>query len=286
MNYIKRILITGSEGFIGSHLLTELKKNKQNIITTWDRTKKPHQEIETMVEFKELKPFNIIIHCAATCDGGYDDDPMEVCDNNVMITNRLLDWARKGNLKDSGKFIFMSSAGVEYPNSNPYSFSKYINEQFCKFYSERYKIRIRNMRLYNVYGPNNFKGVIYNWLRLIIEDKKITMKAPLEYTRDYIYVDDVVSAIVAVVNNESYDRYINYWIGSGKSTSLGELFKIIEEVTQLRSNYPVIMNANLNQPTFPKCSNPSFSCNVPLKEGVEKTYEFLQKYLKNTTKNR
>jgi nucleoside-diphosphate-sugar epimerase len=106
--------------------------------------------------------------------------------------------------------------------------SKHIAEQMCRFYAAYYNVNIAIVRPFNVYGPGQKSHfLVPSILRQIRQGVMIKVK-DLAPRRDYIYVDDVVSALVRTMNQS--DGYYAVNIGSGKSLSVGDVISIAQAI--------------------------------------------------------
>lgn len=228
-----KIAVTGSSGFIGSHLvprlkkegheLTEISRSKGIDITDWDSV-------------KDLEACEVIVHLAAkTFVPDSFDNPAEFYKVNYTATLHALELARKWK----ARVIYMSSYFYGPPQylpvdekhplnpHNPYAQSKMQSEQLCEAYSRDFGVPCIAFRLFNIYGPGqtgNF--LIPEILEKIKQGGVITLKDPRP-KRDFIHVDDVVEAVHrAIVLKTNGFKEIN--LGTGKSISVQQLTDAIK----------------------------------------------------------
>lgn len=212
---MKSILITGSKGFVGKNLLKKLKDLGQEILIeineeifdseTWD---------SDLTQILIDNQPEVIFHLGA-CSDTLELDVNYMMKLNYEFTKVLVDWSKSNN----SKLIYSSSAanyGVngKYP-SNLYGWSKYVAEQYV----------VSNngvaLRYFNVYGPGEeHKGrmasVLYqSYLKRL--DGKSWKLFPKKPTRDFVYVEDVISANIFAEKN--YFKFNKNWyeVGSGES---------------------------------------------------------------------
>jgi nucleoside-diphosphate-sugar epimerase len=119
---------------------------------------------------------------------------------------------------------------------NPYALSKKLAEEACAFYAERFGLTISILRPFNIYGPGQAGAfLVPTILRQLGEGRGIRVK-DLEPRRDYVYVTDVVEAMVKALSFRSGFGVFN--IGSGTSHSVADLVRIIQDVWG--TNLPVL----------------------------------------------
>lgn len=186
------ILVTGSSGFIGSHLKSELSldlKNGDDILTC------------------DLPEADIIIHLAAQTDVTTSvKDPFKDALTNILGTIRLARF-----YKDK-RFIFASSGGaIQEKIESPYGLSKFCAEEYIKLLCKDYVI----LRFPNIYGEGS-KSVVD-----IFKNGEVNIYGDGSATRDYVHVSDIIEAIDQAIHWKSGV----YHLGSGKNYSVLDLAK-------------------------------------------------------------
>jgi len=211
-----KILITGSRGFIGSHL-TKMLPHAQ----TYDL--KDGQDILDYNQLKDaLKGKDIVIHLAALIS--ITDSlkhPGKYYSANISGTDNVLRVAIENGCKT---VIFASSASVYSPD-NPYAISKKIGEDLMKEYSK--KIQTISLRFFNIYGKGQnpvYAGVISKFMKAAKEGKTIKINGNGTQTRDFISVNDVADIIVKVIKCRSKIASGSIFdVGTGKEISINQL---------------------------------------------------------------
>lgn len=263
---MRNILITGGAGFIGSNLISKLIENSNLNITCLDnfdsfydpkikrRNIKPYLkktnftlitgDIRNLnrIKSKLSRHYDVIIHLAAKV-GVIPSlkNPALYTDVNVLGTQKLLEFAKESHCK---KFIFASSSSVYGVNPNvpwnenesvlkpisPYASTKISGELLGHVYAKLYNFQFIALRFFTVYGPGQRPDlVIHKFVKLISEGKPIAIYGTGETKRDYTYIDDTVSGIIAALNFlKSKYEIIN--LGNNKPVKLLKLVKIIEKV--------------------------------------------------------
>jgi ADP-L-glycero-D-manno-heptose 6-epimerase len=227
------IALTGAGGFIGSVILGYL--NKQGITDVYlfddlpvgDQYRnligKKYLGLHSTKEVvTNIKDFDCVIHFGAN-SSTLERNWASVYETNVLSTRRWHDLCQENNTK----FIFASSAAV-YGNGqgplNHYAFSKLASEQEI--------INGVVLRLFNVYGPNEYhKGrmasTVYHWFNQLRETSQIKIfENSKNYQRDFIYVEDVARTVYHFLNN--YKEGI-YDLGTGNSIDFESVANIVIE---------------------------------------------------------
>ena len=112
--------------------------------------------------------------------------------------------------------------------NNPYALSKKMAEEACQFFAESHQINVTVLRLFNVYGPEQSSNFIIPTIINQIESDGIVKVEDLEPKRDFVYIKDVVRAIIKSIKYKNNFSAIN--IGSGKSHSVEELINTIQDI--------------------------------------------------------
>lgn len=229
-----KILITGSRGFIGSYLTKALKRIGKEI---YELPKSNNLDITIFSNLKEIPPQDVVYHLAGVTGTGESlSNPLKTYHVNVTGTLNVLEWCR---LNDVKKVIYSSSYVYGTPEylpidekhpanpGNPYNKSKLLGEKLCSAYYEDYGLKTVILRFFNVYGYGQDESfLIPSIIRQCISGK-ITVRDPAP-KRDFIYIDDVVSACLKAENPDvSYDIFN---IGYGVSYPVSETVNLIKEI--------------------------------------------------------
>ncbi|MDO8497621.1 MAG: NAD(P)-dependent oxidoreductase [bacterium] len=254
----QKYLITGGLGLIGSRLANSLE-GKVTVVsqssTHIERLKrrdarlliKPVEKLEK----KDLRGIDVIYHLASTVDN-YNilSDPFIDTDINIKGTTHLLELCRTCN--PMPKIIYTSTFFVygneydrtkkslnEQSRTNPlslYSATKLCTENFIKIYGDVYKVPYVIVRLANVYGEedeytNPKKGALNYMVMRAIQGEKLQVYYGGNFYRDYIYVDDAVSAL-KLIQDQNKELFL---IAFGKSVAFKDLISFIIKKTQSTS---------------------------------------------------
>ena len=192
------------------------------------------QDIESAISYSAGA--DVIVHLAANTGVQPSvDDPISDCRNNVIGTLNFLESARINKIKN---FIFASSGApvgeVNPPIKedlaaspvSPYGASKLAGEAYCSAYYKTFGIDTIALRFSNVYGPDSHKksSVIAKFLKNYKDNQVIKVYGDGSQTRDFIYITDLIQAIVLSVEMKDIGGNI-FQIASGLETSINELIE-------------------------------------------------------------
>lgn len=170
-------------------------------------------------------------------------DPKLYYDVNIIGTLNLLEKCRENNIK---QFVFASSSSVYGNNEkvpfsendrvdnpiSPYAATKKSGELLCHAYNHLFDINIACLRFFTVYGPRQRPDLAINkFTDLINQEKEVPFFGDGTTSRDYTYIDDIVTGIVSSINYINTDKKVFeiFNIGGDKTVSLVEMVKTIEE---------------------------------------------------------
>jgi ADP-L-glycero-D-manno-heptose 6-epimerase len=219
-----KIVITGTEGFIGKNLLNELKDSNDILEINEDIFDTEDWYNEVYFKLNNFDP-EVIFHVGA-CSDTLETDVNYMMTRNFEFTRRLSEWCQLLGKK----MIYSSSAAnygtnEEYP-SNLYGWSKYAAEQYV------IKCGGIALRYFNVYGPlEGHKGkmasVAYQMMEKQKEGQEIKL-FPNKPQRDFVYVKDVVSANLFAM--EWFNDYCGQWydVGSGDARTFEDVLDILK----------------------------------------------------------
>ena len=259
-----KILITGGAGFIGSNLAKKLFERGDEVVLLdnfndyydpklkEDRIKKFLKAVkfklyrgdirdEKLLEklFKKEK-IDKIVHLAAMAGVRYSlQNPNLYYEVNVLGTQNMLNFAVKHKIKN---FVYASSSSVYGNNKklpfseadnvdtpiSPYAASKKANELQAHVFSHIYKLPTTGLRFFTVYGPWGRPDMaLFGFTKNILEGKVIQVFNRGKMSRNFTYVDDIVSGIITVLDkNLAYD-VVN--IGGDREEKLTRFIEVIEE---------------------------------------------------------
>lgn len=324
-----RIVVTGGAGFIGSHVVDKmLALNNEvlvidNLVTgTLDNLPNPKpsslhleqlsivssQAKEAIINFKP----DVVVHLAAQMNVRKSvEDPIYDAQQNIIGMINLLEAVKATSCK---RFIFSSTGGAIYGEQDyfpadenhpihpecPYGLSKRCAEMYIEYYMHTVlagfdELQATSLRFGNVYGPRqNPKGeagVVAIFSKRAIEGNNLVINGDGEQTRDFIYVEDVVSAMLTLIKAPlvSGQRKLNIFnLGTQVETTVNLVAKELQSISKEynpKSSVNVVHGPQapgeqrrslLSADLFKKTYN--WTPEVNIKEGLKKTfYSFLPK---------
>jgi len=240
---LKKILVTGSNGFIGSSLLKKIVSPEYEVhelnIEDGDIANP-----ESLKIFFNMDIFHVIHLAGRIYVPDSWDDPHQFYSTNVMGTLNVLEFCRSNNCALTHVSAYLYGQPDKLPISeeskinpdNPYAHSKYLSEKLCAFYHNIFQTRIIILRPFNVFGiGQNNMFLIPSIIHQILNDDAITVN-DLTPRRDYVYLEDLIQAIMRTLSCKV--NFGIYNIGSGYSISVKEIIDKIQATFQ--SNKKVI----------------------------------------------
>ncbi|MFX0560596.1 NAD-dependent 4,6-dehydratase LegB [Tepidibacillus infernus] len=257
----KKILVTGADGFIGSHLVEELVRRENNVkafvlynsFNSWGWLDQSPIEIRNSIEVfsgdirdpygvkQAMKDCDIVFHLAALIAIPYSyHSPDTYVDTNIKGTLNILQAARELGIE---KVVHTSTSEVygtakyvpideEHPlqGQSPYSASKIGADQIAISFYKSFNMPVSIIRPFNTYGPRqSARAVIPTIITQIAKGERKIKLGALHPTRDFNYVKDTVQGFISVAkSDESIGEVIN--IGSSFEISIGDTAHLIAEL--------------------------------------------------------
>jgi len=245
---MKKAIVTGGVGFIGTNLIEELVKRHYDVTSIDDYSAgSDNNEIEGVrylnMDINDIKDindnFDICFHLAAKSRVQPSFlDPKEYLRVNVLGTSSIMEWADNWDIK----VIYAGSSSKHHdPTDSPYAMYKYLGEEVCKLYKKSFNVDIQIARFYNVYGPGEsldekFGNVIGIWRTKCFNSEKLPIVGDGEQRRDFTHVDDIVDGLIRISQTDKI--HDDAWeLGSGVNYSVNELFGFFEERFKAESEY-------------------------------------------------
>ncbi len=248
------ILLTGATGFVGSNLLKTLLARKYQLCCIKRSSSNDSRVLEFMdaciwynideIDVESIflnHPIETVIHCAT--DYGRDGaDAVQVYQSNISFPLKLLDCAQRHGSRlfiNTDSFFVRQADALWREGKEPYKAmytrSKYIFTCVVKDQIKRRKISFVNLQLEHVYGPGDGKDKFVSFLlESLLCNREWLKLTSGDQMRDFIYVEDVANAYLAVLENiGEFERGIFYQfeLGTGRATTLRAFIEKAKEVT-------------------------------------------------------
>jgi UDP-glucose 4-epimerase len=229
----KRILVTGSSGFVGTNLVEKLKRRGAEVLTLTDHDgrRMDIRDLQRVMRIiNEIRNIDIVYHLAAITSVPFSfENPRETYEINVLGTLNILELCR---LCNADKIVFASSYVYGQPQyvpideehplqpTNPYMRSKILGEELCRAYNTDFGLKCIILRPFNIYGVGQNTEFLIPSIIAQLRYGKIELKdwAP---KRDFVYISDVIDAYIKA--GEFKGDFDVFNIGYGKSYSVKEI---------------------------------------------------------------
>lgn len=256
---MKKTLVTGGAGFIGSHL-TDLLLSKGHQVTVFDNLcggwMKNLKEAVNNPRFRFVQGdirdpkaleglfdgVDWVFHLAALADIVPSiEKPRDYFETNVDGTFNVLEAAKRANVK---RFLYAASSSCygipsQYPTPEstpaspqyPYALTKYLGEQLVLHWAQVYKLPALSLRLFNVFGPRSRTTGVYGavfgvFLAQKLHGKPYTVVGDGKQTRDFTYVADVADAFYTAACSDLTNEFMN--VGSSGHYSVNRLVELLQ----------------------------------------------------------
>jgi len=312
-----RVLITGGAGFLGSALANHLVRERHRVWVLDNLSAGDPASLHKDISFTRgdvrdiprlwtlLKGMDCVYHLAARVSVPESIlYPVEYNDVNVGGTVSLMTAARDAGIK---RVVFTSSGTVygeqkEQPIKetarphprNPYAVTKIAAEHYLSAMGGLYGIETVMLRIFNAYGPGqaappSHAPVIPQFVRQALSGGSVVIFGNGEQTRDFVYVDDVVQALIAAATAQAQGLIIN--IGAGREVSVKGLVRRLEEI--LGRRVPSLFSTAQDGGVSRMRADISlaqrvlgFTPQVTIEEGLELMVAHCQRLLKEETARR
>lgn len=338
---MKKILVTGAAGFIGFHFAKrllefghevigldnlndyydpQLKRDRLSVLEPFPHFSLREISLEDRTEMEKLFADNLfdrVVHLAAQAGVRYSiENPMAYIDSNIVGTMNILEGCRHQKVPH---LVYASSSSVYGSNSSQpfsvhqnvdhpislYAATKKSNELMAHTYSHLFRLPTTGLRFFTVYGPWGRPDMaLYKFTKAIFEGKPIDVYNHGKMQRDFTYVDDIVTAMVGVMDHvplstpdwdsdhpdpaTSSAPYRVYNIGNHQPTELAHFIKVIEKATGriAEKNYLPMQMGDVPA-TYADVADLQadigFAPDTPIEHGVQKFVDWYRSYHNVTT---
>ena len=290
-----KILVLGSEGFVGHNLVRGLNQNHE--VFTADQLERGFHNNYTQIDIRNLqdvlnvtKDVDVVIDLIAHALVSSLEDVIENAKVNILGLLNVLESCRKN---DISKIIFTSASSIigkpedfhvseKHPVTpkTAYGITKMTSEHYLRLYNEMYGLRYVIFRFFNIYGPYQRNGIIPSLYSRIKQSQTITIFGKGDQIRDYVYIEDIIPFFDKSVSTNISDNLI-FNLGTGSGTTINEIVNhfstilCIKPQIQYESVRPGEIGNFVADTTLLK-SIFGFIPNTTVNEGLKKTIMWLQ----------
>jgi len=260
---MRKILVTGGAGFIGSNLILELVSQGYKVTSIDDYSaglKKNEVEgaeyINLDIEMVDNidNDFDLCFHLAARSRVQPSfSDPTEYFRVNVNGTMKIMEWAKNNKVK----VVYAGSSSRHHdPTDSPYAMYKFLGEEVCKLYKNSYSVDVEIARFYNVYGPNESLDEIHGnvigiWQTKVKKGLPLPIVGDGNQRRDFTHVLDIVDGLIKIAFSNKVHE--DAWeLGTGINYSVNELYEMFNNkfkcnrinIPDQKGNYKLTLREN------------------------------------------
>lgn len=295
---MRNVLVTGANGFIGSHIAHLMKERGFNVVG-WDINPNAEKNVyrvnmvcdEITRYMESIKP-DIIIHCAGMANVGESiRHPLLDFEANVTATYHLLEAVRESALQKT-RVIFLSSAGVygqpkdlpirenqSLTPLSPYALHKQIAEETCLYYRKQHHVDIKIARIFSAYGPGLKKQLFWDMNTKAEQFQSLEMFGTGKESRDFIYIDDLTEALYLIATCTKCNEVI-FNVANGKEITIrhaAEIFSHFKKVNSIEFNGITREGDPLNwRADISRLEKLGYEQKVSFEEGVKKYIDWIQ----------
>ena len=290
-----KVLIIGSEGFVGYNLVHGLSEKFQ--ILTSDIVEKNGLDNYTQCNItnydqvvKTVKDVDVVINLATHSLVSSLGEETRNAEVNIIGLLNILQACRKNNIK---KVIFTSASSLigepesfevsENHSAKPktaYGKTKLVSEHYLRLFQELYEINFVIFRFFNIYGPHQKNGLIPSLYKKISSNEPVTIFGDGKQLRDFVYIEDILSFFEKAISNNFANNSI-YNIGTGVGTTIYDVITQMAEMldTKLQIQREPVRKGEIGnfiadtrklEKTFGQKPNTS------IKDGLEQTLSWLK----------
>ena len=304
----QRCVVLGAGGFIGVNLCNALRGQVAELRAFARRGHPTPHDSDIDWRFGDFEESSSLAAAVEGCDTVFhlvttttpstsNVDKAADIRSNIIGSVNLLEVCRDRGVK---RVVFVSSGGTVYgmPHGRPsketdptfptssYGVGKLTIERYLYLFEHLYGLEHRILRVSNPYGPHQTasknQGVVAAFLRRAVRGEPIEVWGDGSVSRDYIYIADVVSALISAATHQGSERIFN--VGSGRSRTLREVIATIDEVTGRSLDVVYRPGRSIDVPVSTLDIHLAGQAlgwrpTVPFDVGIERTYNWMRDLL-------
>lgn len=250
---MKKVFLTGSNGFLGSHLLNSLANEYE--IFAIKRSTSDMSRISDYLQservrffdvnqqgvgdiFNEVGKIDFVIHTATAYK--HNKEPIDMFDSNVRLPLELLQQSYRSNpdvvFINTDSFFNKDEPVRDTQYQKEYTLTKKQFVEWGKVFSQDYGVSFVNMKLHHVYGAFDQKTKFITFIMDKLKGEDDLLLTAGSQLRDFVFVDDVVEAYKVILNQE-HNGFVNYEVGSGVKSTVREFVETAHKL--MKSEAPL-----------------------------------------------
>ena len=290
-----KVLIIGSEGFVGYNLVDGLSEKFQ--ILTSDITEKNRLDNYTQCDITNydevintVKDVDVVINLATHSLVSSLGEETKNAQVNIIGLLNILCACRENNIK---KIIFTSASSLigepeslKVSENHPtkpktaYGITKLASEHYLRLFQELYKINFVIFRFFNIYGPYQKNGLIPSLYKKISSNESVTIFGDGKQLRDFVYIRDILPFFEKAISNDFANNSI-YNIGTGTGTTISD---VIVQMSEILHTKPKIQRESVRKGEIGNFIADTRKLekifgekpNTPIKDGLKQTLSWLK----------
>ena len=242
MSQVKRALVTGGAGFVGTNLVKRLLNEGYEVVSIdnyYTGKKENHvlhsnvtyleYDITTIIDYAAFGKFDIVYHLAALARIQPSFLEPENCFKiNCVGTFNVAQYCSKNNIP----LVYAGSSSHHSGRyKNPYTFTKDVGEDIITMFQQIYDLKASTTRFYNVYGPNHLKEgayctVIGIWEKAMEDQRSLLVTGDGLKRRDFTHINDIVDALYKIHDRKAWGH--TFELGTGTNYSIREVAEMFD----------------------------------------------------------
>ena len=303
---MKRAIVTGATGFVGSNLCKYLIENNwevsiisrpssdyTNINCVLNKVQLFEYDgnVEKLISFFRKKEADVVFHLASLFIAEHESYEInQLVDSNIKFGLHILEAMKESSTK---QLINTGTSWQHYHTNeyNPvdlYAATKQAFESLIKYYTEAESIRCITLKLFDTYGESDTRPKLINLLHKFADENKELNMSPGEQVLDLVHVDDVVKAFVKaydILSSNCAVKFEQFGVASGRKIRLKDLIEIFEKVTSKKINVCWGGRGYRKREVMELWSGynllPDWECTITLEEGFKKYSSLNQEQAEN-----
>lgn len=312
------VLVTGAAGFVGSTLVADLLARGATVVTADVESvtlpddeasgRNGLHEMQTDIRDREavfslFEEFDVelVYHLAAeSIVSEVENDPIDGFESNVQGTWNVLEAARRSSTLTDGVVVASSDKAYgphedlpytedsELEPVSPYAVSKMAADRIAYSYGVTYDLPVSITRCSNIYGPGdrNFSRLIPETIRQCLEGNRPVIRSDGSPTRDYLYIDDAISAYRTLGQHTKSYRGEVFNFGTGTETTVLDVVTLVCSITGTSETEPIVLDRAEGEIHHQYVDSTKarerlgWSPETELEEGLRKTVPWYRSYLR------